>query len=270
MIINGVCNLSPPDMDECSFSEFLCQHECVNQPGTYFCSCPAGYILLDDNRSCQGEATRGTQLGEVWDGAGSGGHLDVFAWGRWQGWGCEWVLVTPSVAGSGQDAWAGTFLPCNPILWLQKGQGHSCCWNALCRYMQMVLPSQAGLCGFSEEGSRPHQDPWWPARGLWASFLMLPGEQPGQPFSTNFLENGRRCRGSCILWLLHASKGRDPWLWRGWGLPKIGCSWCFPAHAHLLEQMVEAGSWATDSFSAPWTCLIPTPSKNSPHNSAKQ
>lgn len=65
MIINGVCNLSPPDMDECSFSEFLCQHECVNQPGTYFCSCPAGYILLDDNRSCQGEAARGTQLGEV-------------------------------------------------------------------------------------------------------------------------------------------------------------------------------------------------------------
>ncbi|KAK2104629.1 hypothetical protein P7K49_018485 [Saguinus oedipus] len=40
-------------MDECSFSEFLCQHECVNQPGTYFCSCPPGYILLDDNRSCQ-------------------------------------------------------------------------------------------------------------------------------------------------------------------------------------------------------------------------
>lgn len=58
MITNNRCNLSPPDMDECSFSEFLCQHECVNQPGTYFCSCPPGYILLDDNRSCQGKAVQ--------------------------------------------------------------------------------------------------------------------------------------------------------------------------------------------------------------------
>lgn len=41
------------DMDECSFSEFLCQHECVNGPGSYYCICPSGYNLLDDNRSCQ-------------------------------------------------------------------------------------------------------------------------------------------------------------------------------------------------------------------------
>lgn len=42
------------DMDECSFSEFLCQHECVNGPGSYYCTCPSGYNLLDDSRSCQG------------------------------------------------------------------------------------------------------------------------------------------------------------------------------------------------------------------------
>lgn len=58
LIISSRCDLSPPDMDECSLSEFLCQHECVNQPGTYFCSCPPGYILLDDNRSCQGKAVQ--------------------------------------------------------------------------------------------------------------------------------------------------------------------------------------------------------------------
>lgn len=45
-------------MDECSFSEFLCQHECVNQPGSYFCSCPPGYVLLEDNRSCQGKTAQ--------------------------------------------------------------------------------------------------------------------------------------------------------------------------------------------------------------------
>lgn len=64
LIISSRCDLSPPDMDECSFSEFLCQHECVNQPGTYFCSCPPGYILLDDNRSCQGKAVQGELAGE--------------------------------------------------------------------------------------------------------------------------------------------------------------------------------------------------------------
>lgn len=55
------------DMDECSFSEFLCQHECVNGPGSYYCICPSGYNLLDDSRSCQGKnipvliKTRGAQ-----------------------------------------------------------------------------------------------------------------------------------------------------------------------------------------------------------------
>lgn len=44
-------------MDECSFSEFLCQHECANQPGSYYCFCPPGYVLLDDTRSCQGKNT---------------------------------------------------------------------------------------------------------------------------------------------------------------------------------------------------------------------
>lgn len=53
MKITNSYTLLLSDMDECSFSEFLCQHECVNQPGSYFCSCPPGYVLLDDNRSCQ-------------------------------------------------------------------------------------------------------------------------------------------------------------------------------------------------------------------------
>lgn len=105
-IINSRCGLSPPDMDECSFSEFLCQHECVNQPGTYFCSCPPGYILLDDNRSCQGKAVQGGLGGGGvrwgWlEGSPGGLCLGQVAWGRWQ----EWVLVALRVASCSQDAW---------------------------------------------------------------------------------------------------------------------------------------------------------------------
>lgn len=33
----------------------LCLHECVNVPGSYRCSCPRGYKLLHDGRSCEGE-----------------------------------------------------------------------------------------------------------------------------------------------------------------------------------------------------------------------
>ncbi|KAG7275656.1 hypothetical protein CRUP_009622 [Coryphaenoides rupestris] len=31
----------------------LCLHECVNVPGSYRCSCPSGYKLLADGRSCE-------------------------------------------------------------------------------------------------------------------------------------------------------------------------------------------------------------------------
>lgn len=51
--------LFPPkfsaDLDECSFSEFLCQYRCVNAPGSFTCICPAGYYLFEDGRTCEGK-----------------------------------------------------------------------------------------------------------------------------------------------------------------------------------------------------------------------
>lgn len=46
------------DLDECSFSEFLCQHRCVNAPGSFSCICPPGYYVYEDGRSCEGNASR--------------------------------------------------------------------------------------------------------------------------------------------------------------------------------------------------------------------
>lgn len=47
------------DIDECELFHHgqagrLCLHACVNTPGGYRCSCPAGYNLTRDGRSCKG------------------------------------------------------------------------------------------------------------------------------------------------------------------------------------------------------------------------
>lgn len=49
-----------PDVNECEVYKAdrggpLCGHACVNVPGSYHCSCPTGYKLLADGRSCEGE-----------------------------------------------------------------------------------------------------------------------------------------------------------------------------------------------------------------------
>ncbi|XP_056615908.1 EGF-containing fibulin-like extracellular matrix protein 1 isoform X2 [Triplophysa dalaica] len=40
------------DIDECEFSNYMCQFQCVNQPGGYQCACPEGY-QLHGTRLCQ-------------------------------------------------------------------------------------------------------------------------------------------------------------------------------------------------------------------------
>lgn len=55
-----VCALITSDIDECELFHNgqggrLCLHACVNTPGGYRCSCPAGYNSTKDGRSCKGE-----------------------------------------------------------------------------------------------------------------------------------------------------------------------------------------------------------------------
>ncbi|MGH0127530.1 UNVERIFIED_CONTAM: hypothetical protein FKN15_052741 [Acipenser sinensis] len=40
------------DIDECSFPNYMCQYQCVNEPGRYSCVCPDGY-QLQGTRMCQ-------------------------------------------------------------------------------------------------------------------------------------------------------------------------------------------------------------------------
>ncbi|XP_075782007.1 fibulin-7 [Pelodiscus sinensis] len=51
---NSICQ----DINECEVFKLegaarLCMHNCVNIPGSYRCSCPSGYKLLSDGKSCE-------------------------------------------------------------------------------------------------------------------------------------------------------------------------------------------------------------------------
>ncbi|NXC37114.1 FBLN7 protein, partial [Campylorhamphus procurvoides] len=51
---NGLCH----DLNECEVFQRdggprLCAHSCINLPGSFRCSCPPGYVLLGDGKSCE-------------------------------------------------------------------------------------------------------------------------------------------------------------------------------------------------------------------------
>ena len=47
------------DVDECSLNTDRCSHNCQDTHGSYVCSCPAGYMLGTDGRTCTGKANHG-------------------------------------------------------------------------------------------------------------------------------------------------------------------------------------------------------------------
>ena len=45
------------DIDECLSPEYseMCDQDCVNTPGSFFCNCTTGYCLLSDRTTCEGK-----------------------------------------------------------------------------------------------------------------------------------------------------------------------------------------------------------------------
>lgn len=46
-------NNSCVDINECESFANICQHQCINQPGTFKCKCPSGYKLSANKRQCE-------------------------------------------------------------------------------------------------------------------------------------------------------------------------------------------------------------------------
>ena len=42
------------DVNECQDNNGDCQHDCVNTPGSFYCSCHDGYRLQGSNNTCRG------------------------------------------------------------------------------------------------------------------------------------------------------------------------------------------------------------------------
>lgn len=51
LIIQSFGNIS--DIDECASENGGCSHSCVNVPSSYQCTCPEGYALDSDWKTCQ-------------------------------------------------------------------------------------------------------------------------------------------------------------------------------------------------------------------------
>lgn len=49
----------PADVNECASSRGGCEHRCANLPGSFQCSCEAGYRLDEDRRGCTCESPPG-------------------------------------------------------------------------------------------------------------------------------------------------------------------------------------------------------------------
>lgn len=52
---SSLCHISHfSDHDECETTSHGCQHKCVNNHGSYACSCSDGYQLNSDKKTCSG------------------------------------------------------------------------------------------------------------------------------------------------------------------------------------------------------------------------
>lgn len=66
------------DLNECNQAPKPCNFICKNTEGSYQCSCPKGYILQEDGRSCKGKVALAFSHSSA---AGARGYISLCLWG---------------------------------------------------------------------------------------------------------------------------------------------------------------------------------------------
>lgn len=52
--VDKVDHFIPVDINECDNNTLNCSEGCLNLPGSAVCTCPKGFFLENDNKSCSG------------------------------------------------------------------------------------------------------------------------------------------------------------------------------------------------------------------------
>jgi len=86
------------DVDECQYENGLCEHQCVNTQGSYFCTCPNGYQLGGNNHACK-------DVNECDNNPCQPGYVCVNTWGAYH---CLQGAFAAAMVGGVETAVAST------------------------------------------------------------------------------------------------------------------------------------------------------------------
>lgn len=65
-ISNIILTYTIIDINECQVSQGNCSHNCINNFGSYRCTCPSGYYLGIDGKTCQGSLSHKQEICMLW------------------------------------------------------------------------------------------------------------------------------------------------------------------------------------------------------------
>ena len=87
-----IVSLYSSDIDECSEGTHNCEQSCIDNAGSFSCSCHSGYALLADRRSCTSLTDCGGRMTATSGSFQTPGWPHSYPQAKFQ---CEWIVELP-------------------------------------------------------------------------------------------------------------------------------------------------------------------------------